>query len=83
MKEKLIKKIKDIVIERGNVEHLDVQTHIGDAYAISYSDAFDCVEVDIITGPGEGIKNPSTIMVGIEYLDEKDIEKILKSLENE
>jgi hypothetical protein len=83
MKQELIKKIKDILIDNGGMLMPDVETYLGDVYTVTYNELCDGVEVDVIMERGQGIEHPSTATVDIEYLHEKDIEKILEALMTE
>ena len=83
MKQELIKKIKDIVIDNGGMLMPDVETSLGDVYTVTYNEDCDSVEADVIMERGQNMEHPVTTTVDIEYLQEKDIKKILEALVNE
>ena len=83
MKQELIKKIKDILIDNGGMLMPDVETNLGDIYTLNYNEGCDSVEADVIMEKGQNMEHPVTTTVDIEYLHEKDIEKILKALVTE
>ena len=80
MKQDLIKKIKDILIEHGGMLMPEVETTLGDVYTVIYNEDCDSVEVNVIADMSQGLKNPKTVTIDIEYLSEKEIAEILKKL---
>ena len=80
MKQELIKKIKDILIEHGGMLMPEVETTLGDVYTVTYNEDCDSVEVSVIADMSQGMKNPKTVTIDIEYLSEKEIAEILKKL---
>lgn len=83
MKKELVKKVRDIMIHKKKAVLVDIPTRIGDACGIEYDEDHNSVDVDVIMTSGEGLANPTTVTVPVEYLDEKDIEEILKVLTDE
>jgi len=80
MKQELIKKIKDILIEHGGMLMPEVETTLGDVYTVIYNEDCDSVEVNVIADMSQGLKNPKTVTIDIEYLSEKEIAEILRKL---
>lgn len=83
MKQEMIRRIKDILIDNGGMLMPDVETSIGDVYTVNYNEDCDSVEVDVILEKGQNMEHPVTTTIDIEYLQEKDIKKILEALVNE
>ena len=83
MKQELIKKIKDILIDNGGMLMPDVETYLGDIYTLNYNENCDSVEAEVIMDKGQSMENPVTTTIDIEYLPEKDIKKILEALVSE
>ena len=83
MKQELIRKIKDIVIDNGGMLMPDVETSLGDVYIVHYDEMCDDIQVEVIMEKGQNMENPSTVGVAIEYFQEKEIEKILQALVTE
>lgn len=79
----MIRRIKDILIDNGGMLMPDVETSIGDVYTVNYNEDCDSVEVDVILEKGQNMEHPVTTTIDIEYLQEKDIKKILEALVNE
>lgn len=83
MKKELVKKVRDIMIHKKKVVLVNIPTRIGDACGIEYDEDHNSVDVDVIMASGEGLANPAAVTIPVEYLDEKDIEEILKALPDE
>jgi hypothetical protein len=61
----------------------DVETYLGDIYTLNYNEKCDSVEAEVIMDKGQSMEHPVTTTVDIEYLQEKDIKKILEALVRE
>jgi hypothetical protein len=79
-KQELINKIKNIVIKSNDAILINADTNLGQAYSLFYNDEHESVEVDVIMHKGDGLNNPATVTIDIEYLDVKSIENILNAI---
>lgn len=77
MKKEYINKIYKIVKKLGE-KLISVQTRLGETYKIFYLEQFDVAEVEILNDTNA--INPSTISVGIDFIDKQDLKKIYEKL---